>query len=106
MQAFLADESLGDSLDGVEAMIKKHEDFEKSFAAQEEKIKVSLCNTMYATFGIEFNEVSVFYLIQYNIYNKIKEAITKQSTSVQGGGKGRFRGGSHTVAKNPPLFCW
>ncbi|KAJ8300491.1 hypothetical protein KUTeg_022010 [Tegillarca granosa] len=31
---------LGDSLDGVEALIKKHEDFEKSLAAQEEKIKL------------------------------------------------------------------
>jgi len=30
---------LGDSLDSVEALIKKHEDFEKSLAAQEEKIK-------------------------------------------------------------------
>lgn len=38
-QAFLANEDLGDSLDSVEALIKKHEDFEKSLAAQEEKIK-------------------------------------------------------------------
>jgi spectrin alpha len=30
---------LGDSLDSVESLIKKHEDFEKSLAAQEEKIK-------------------------------------------------------------------
>ena len=40
-QAFLSNEDLGDSLDSVEALIKKHEDFEKSLAAQEEKIKVS-----------------------------------------------------------------
>ena len=40
-QAFLADDNLGDSLDGVEALIRKHEDFEKSFAAQAEKINVS-----------------------------------------------------------------
>lgn len=33
---------MGDSLDEVEALIKKHEDFEKSLAAQEEKIKVRL----------------------------------------------------------------
>ena len=32
-------EDLGDSQDSVEALIKKHEDFEKSLAAQEEKIK-------------------------------------------------------------------
>ena len=32
-------QDLGDSLDSVEAMMKKHEDFEKSLAAQEEKIK-------------------------------------------------------------------
>jgi spectrin alpha len=39
-EAFLANDDLGDSLDGVEALIKKHEDFEKSLAAQEEKIKL------------------------------------------------------------------
>lgn len=38
-QAFLANEDVGDSLDSVEALLKKHEDFEKSLAAQEEKIK-------------------------------------------------------------------
>jgi spectrin alpha len=38
-QAFLANDDLGDSLDSVESLIKKHEDFEKSLAAQEEKIK-------------------------------------------------------------------
>ena len=40
VQAFLANDDLGDSLDEVEALIKKHEDFEKSLAAQEEKIRV------------------------------------------------------------------
>lgn len=34
-------EDLGDSLDSVEALLKKHEDFEKSLSAQEEKITVS-----------------------------------------------------------------
>jgi spectrin alpha len=38
-EAFLANEDLGDSLDGVEALAKKHEDFDKSLAAQEEKIR-------------------------------------------------------------------
>jgi len=38
-EAFLDNQNLGDSLDSVEAMMKKHEDFEKSLAAQEEKIK-------------------------------------------------------------------
>ena len=33
-------EDLGDSLDRVEALLKKHEDFEKSLSAQEEKITV------------------------------------------------------------------
>ncbi|KRY87102.1 Spectrin alpha chain [Trichinella pseudospiralis] len=42
-EAFLANEDLGESLDSVEALIKKHEDFEKSLAAQEEKIK-AFCN--------------------------------------------------------------
>ncbi|XP_019643312.1 PREDICTED: spectrin alpha chain, non-erythrocytic 1-like [Branchiostoma belcheri] len=37
-EAFLANDDLGDSLDSVEALIKKQEDFEKSLAAQEEKI--------------------------------------------------------------------
>lgn len=36
-QAFLSNEDVGDSLDSVEALLKKHEDFEKSLAAQEEK---------------------------------------------------------------------
>lgn len=39
LKAFLANDDLGDSLDSVESLIKKHEDFEKSLAAQEEKIK-------------------------------------------------------------------
>jgi len=38
-ESFLVNNDLGDSLDSVEALIKKHEDFEKSLAAQEEKIK-------------------------------------------------------------------
>ncbi|XP_026728844.1 spectrin alpha chain isoform X4 [Trichoplusia ni] len=38
-EAFLANEDVGDSLDSVEALLKKHEDFEKSLVAQEEKIK-------------------------------------------------------------------
>ena len=38
-EAFLDNQDLGDSLDSVEAMMKKHEDFEKSLAAQEEKVK-------------------------------------------------------------------
>ncbi|XP_065916481.1 spectrin alpha chain, non-erythrocytic 1-like [Dysidea avara] len=37
-EAFLATEDVGGSLDGVEALIKKHEDFDKSLNAQEEKI--------------------------------------------------------------------
>lgn len=35
----MANTDLGDSLDSVEALMKKHEDFEKSLAAQEDKIK-------------------------------------------------------------------
>lgn len=37
-EAFLDNQDLGDSLDAVEAMMKKHEDFEKSLAAHEEKV--------------------------------------------------------------------
>lgn len=37
--AFLENKDVGDSLDSVEALIRKHEDFEKSMLAQEEKIK-------------------------------------------------------------------
>jgi len=37
-EAFLANKDLGDSLDSVEALIKKHEDFEKSLVAHEDKI--------------------------------------------------------------------
>ncbi len=39
LQSFLAIEDVGDTLDSVEALIKKHENFEKSLAAQEEKFK-------------------------------------------------------------------
>ena len=38
VQAFLDNDDLGDSVDGVEALLKKHEDFEKSLSAQEEKV--------------------------------------------------------------------
>ncbi len=38
-QSFLTNDNLGESLDDVEALLKKHEDFEKSLAAQEEKAK-------------------------------------------------------------------
>lgn len=41
LQTFLASDELGDSLNGVEALIKKHEDFEKTLVAWEEKFKVS-----------------------------------------------------------------
>ncbi|VDO10046.1 unnamed protein product, partial [Brugia timori] len=37
-ETFLSNDDLGDNLDSVESLIKKHEDFEKSLAAQEEKI--------------------------------------------------------------------
>ena len=39
VQAFLGNQDVGDSLDGVEVLVKKHEDFEKSLLAQEEKVK-------------------------------------------------------------------
>lgn len=42
-EAFLVNDDLGDSLDSVEALLKKHGDFEKSLTAQEEKIKVVYC---------------------------------------------------------------
>jgi hypothetical protein len=38
-EAYLHNEDLGDSLDSVESLLKKHEDFEKSLAAQEDKIR-------------------------------------------------------------------
>jgi len=38
-ESFLHNTDLGDSLDSVESLIKKHEDFEKTLAAQDEKIK-------------------------------------------------------------------
>ncbi len=38
-QAFLAIEDIGDTLESVEALISKHENFEKSLSAQEEKFK-------------------------------------------------------------------
>lgn len=38
-EAFLSNTDIGDSLDGVEALLKKHEDFEKSLEAQEAKVQ-------------------------------------------------------------------
>lgn len=38
-ESFLHNNDLGDSLDSVESLIKKHEDFEKTLAAQDDKIK-------------------------------------------------------------------
>lgn len=38
-EAFLASEDVGGSLDGIEALIKKHEDFDKSLNAQVTKDK-------------------------------------------------------------------
>ena len=49
-QSFLANEDIGDSLEGVEALITKHENFEKTLAAQEEKFKVTNYIT-YRQFG-------------------------------------------------------
>ena len=57
-EAFLDNQDLGDSLDSVEAMMKKHEDFEKSLAAQEEKIKAL---DEFATKLIEGNVVFWFH---------------------------------------------
>lgn len=62
MQGFLAAEEEGDSLDAVEALMKKHDNFEKSLEAQEEKFKVSapsskvvcgLTITMHCTIGTD-----------------------------------------------------
>ena len=41
LQTFLASDELGDSLNGVEVLIKNHEDFEKTLVAWEEKFKAS-----------------------------------------------------------------
>ena len=37
-ELFLLNDDLADTVDGVEAMVKKHEAFEKTVAAQEEKV--------------------------------------------------------------------
>ena len=39
-ETFLSKEAIGDSLDGVEALIKKHEDFDKSIRAQASRIPI------------------------------------------------------------------
>lgn len=39
LQNFLTSEDIGDSLETVEALITKNENFDKSLAAQEEKFK-------------------------------------------------------------------
>ena len=52
-ESFLDSEDYGDSLDSVEAMTKKQEDFEKLLLAQEEKIKAM---DEFATKLIEVNK--------------------------------------------------
>ena len=43
-QTFLASDELGNSLNGVEVLIKKHENFDKTLVAWEEKFKASQAN--------------------------------------------------------------
>lgn len=38
-EAFLSNTDIGESLDDVESLLKKHEDFEKSLEAQEAKVQ-------------------------------------------------------------------
>ena len=51
-------EDLGDSLDSVEALSKKHDDFEKSLAAQEEKIKVIILYDLLCCACVELYHLS------------------------------------------------
>ena len=39
-------EDVGDTLDAVEALVKRHSDFEKSLVSQDEKFKVCLSLSM------------------------------------------------------------
>ena len=43
----MSSEKEGDSLESVEGLLKKHEDFQKSLAAQEEKFKVDYISHNY-----------------------------------------------------------
>ena len=58
-ESFLANEQLGDSLDDAEALLKKHDDFEKSLAAQEEKARYleQTANRLVQDKIINFNEI-------------------------------------------------
>lgn len=53
-EAMLQDEKLGDSIHQVEELIRKHEDFEKTIDAQEEKCialkRVTLVSHLYFVF--------------------------------------------------------
>lgn len=62
-------------MDSVEALIKKHEDFEKSLAAQEEKIKALdefatklIEGQHYATEDVAQRREMVNFQLQYTIY--------------------------------------
>ena len=48
-EAFLASEDVGGSLDGVEALIKKHEDFDKSLNAQVTPVQNLFCLYFFPT---------------------------------------------------------
>lgn len=46
-EAFLASDDKGDSLDSVEALIKKHEDFDKAINVQVSKMFLKLIRVMF-----------------------------------------------------------
>ncbi|CAF0847409.1 unnamed protein product [Brachionus calyciflorus] len=58
-ESFLHNEQLGDSLDDAEALLKKHEDFEKSLAAQEEKARYleEIANRLISEKIVNFQEI-------------------------------------------------
>ena len=67
VQAFLVNEDLGDSLDSVEALSKKHDDFEKSLAAQEEKIKVIILYYLSCCTCVDYITCHVVCVLDYII---------------------------------------
>ena len=62
-QSFLANEDIGDSLEGVETLITKHENFEKTLAAQEEKFKASHNITLTKKKRLATVESFIFYCV-------------------------------------------
>lgn len=81
-EAFLVNDDLGDSLDSVEALLKKHGDFEKSLAAQEEKIKVGALFLLRKSYFSSLMKISPKF-IQKAIFKNLHVTISNMTLNLR-----------------------